>query len=78
MSSNSEVEIKRVEIHIPGLASRIYSVWYRHYRVYTKNLISNGFPPFLEPLLFSFFYAVIFIFVFTVLAIYRLKKRIIG
>lgn len=31
---------------------RLYSVWYRHMRVYTKNLLSNGFPPFLEPLIF--------------------------
>lgn len=31
---------------------RLYSVWYRHMRVYTKNLITNGFPPFLEPLIF--------------------------
>ncbi|MFP4164978.1 MAG: ABC transporter permease [Chitinispirillaceae bacterium] len=36
----------------PPLAMRIFSVWYRHYRVYTKNLISNGLPPFLEPLIF--------------------------
>ncbi len=52
MNSNSPAQIKKVEIQVPGLASRIYSVWYRHYRVYTKNLISNGFPPFLEPLIF--------------------------
>ena len=36
----------------PSLAQRLYSVWYRHMRVYTKNLISNGFPTFVEPLLF--------------------------
>jgi lipooligosaccharide transport system permease protein len=36
----------------PCLALRLYSVWYRHMRVYTKNLISNGFPTFVEPLLF--------------------------
>jgi lipooligosaccharide transport system permease protein len=36
----------------PSLSRRLYSVWYRHVRVYTKNLISNGLPPFLEPLLF--------------------------
>jgi len=36
----------------PALAQRLYSVWYRHVRVYTKNLVSNGLPPFLEPLLF--------------------------
>jgi lipooligosaccharide transport system permease protein len=36
----------------PSLAARLYSVWYRHFRVYTQNLLSNGLPPFLEPLLF--------------------------
>ena len=40
------------EPRVPGLASRLYSVWYRHMRVYTRNLISNGLPPFLEPLIF--------------------------
>ena len=36
----------------PTLSRRLFSVWYRHVRVYTKNLASNGLPPFLEPLLF--------------------------
>jgi len=36
----------------PRLWRRLYSVWYRHMRVYTRNLVSNGLPPFLEPLLF--------------------------
>jgi lipooligosaccharide transport system permease protein len=36
----------------PTLRRRLFSVWYRHVRVYTKNLVSNGLPPFLEPLLF--------------------------
>jgi lipooligosaccharide transport system permease protein len=36
----------------PALSRRLFSVWYRHTRVYTKNLLSNGLPPFLEPLLF--------------------------
>ena len=36
----------------PSLPWRLYSVWYRHLRVYTKNLASNGLPPFLEPVLF--------------------------
>ena len=36
----------------PSLSQRLFSVWYRHMRVYTKNLLSNGLPPFLEPLLF--------------------------
>lgn len=38
----------------PPFFHRIYSVWYRHVRVYTKNLITNGFPPFVEPLVFLF------------------------
>ncbi|MFH1155189.1 MAG: ABC transporter permease [Pseudomonadota bacterium] len=36
----------------PSLTARLFSVWYRHFKVYSKNLISNGFPPFLEPLFF--------------------------
>jgi len=45
MSSNSNCAT-------PSIYVRITNVWYRHYRVYTKNLISNGLPPFLEPLIF--------------------------
>ena len=36
----------------PGIVKRLYSVWYRHYKVYTKKLLSNSFPPFTEPLVF--------------------------
>ncbi|MFW6114597.1 MAG: ABC transporter permease [bacterium] len=36
----------------PPLYARLYSIWFRHFRVYTRNLISNGLPPFLEPLIF--------------------------
>ena len=36
----------------PPFFHRIGSVWYRHMRVYTKYLITNGFPPFVEPLIF--------------------------
>ncbi|KWT90955.1 ABC transporter permease [Candidatus Magnetominusculus xianensis] len=36
----------------PPLSHRIYAVWYRHMRVYSSNLLSNGLPPFLEPLIF--------------------------
>jgi len=36
----------------PSLCLRLYSVWFRHFRVYSKNLISNGFPAFIEPLFF--------------------------
>ena len=36
----------------PPFARRVLAVWYRHYRVYTKHLISIGLPPFLEPLIF--------------------------
>jgi lipooligosaccharide transport system permease protein len=36
----------------PSFISRIYSIWNRHLAVYTKNLFSNGFPPFVEPLIF--------------------------
>lgn len=36
----------------PSLAIRIYSVWFRHVVVYTRHLLSNGLPPFLEPVIF--------------------------
>ncbi len=36
----------------PRLPRRLGGVWFRHYRVYTRNLISNGLPPFLEPIIF--------------------------
>lgn len=36
----------------PPFTARLYGVWFRHFRVYTKSLISNGLPPFLEPLIF--------------------------
>ncbi len=36
----------------PVFLIRLSSVWYRHFRVYTKSLISNGLPAFLEPLIF--------------------------
>lgn len=36
----------------PPLWRRLYVVWFRHMRVYTKNFLSNGFPPFVEPLIF--------------------------
>jgi lipooligosaccharide transport system permease protein len=37
---------------IPSFFSRIYSIWNRHLTVYMKNIFSNGFPPFVEPLIF--------------------------
>jgi lipooligosaccharide transport system permease protein len=39
-------------LRYPPLRWRLYSVWYRHMRVYTRNLLSNGFPPFVEPFIF--------------------------
>jgi lipooligosaccharide transport system permease protein len=42
MSSNS----------LPPLGHRLYSVWFRHVLVYTRNIVSNGLPPFMEPLVF--------------------------
>ena len=40
------------DIRPPALGARLYSVWHRHMRVYTRNLVSNGIPPFLEPVIF--------------------------
>ncbi len=49
---NRFLGVQKIDSVPPRLLSRLYSVWFRHYRVYTQNLISNGFPPFLEPLIF--------------------------
>lgn len=40
------------QIRYPSLLHRLFGVWYRHFRVYTRNILSNGLPPFLEPLIF--------------------------
>jgi len=39
-------------INLSPFFKRLYSVWYRFMKVYTKNIFSNGFEPFLEPLIF--------------------------
>jgi lipooligosaccharide transport system permease protein len=39
-------------VRVPSFIWRIWSVWYRHYSVYFKNLLTNAFPPFLDPLIF--------------------------
>lgn len=46
MSYNNE------RVKVPSLIKRIYSVWFRHIKVYSSNFISNAFPPFFEPLIF--------------------------
>ncbi len=38
--------------NLPSFAHRIYSVWFRHVLVYTRNILSNGLPPFMDPLIF--------------------------
>ncbi len=40
------------QIRYPSLLHRLFGVWYRHFRVYTRNILSNGLPPFVEPLFF--------------------------
>ncbi|MFW5689940.1 MAG: ABC transporter permease [Spirochaetota bacterium] len=59
MSSSSSATMEQMtaaspprEVNEPPLWSRIMSVWFRHVRVYSRNLISNALPPFLEPLIF--------------------------
>jgi len=45
--------MKFSETHIaPVFWHRIAAIWYRHFKVYTRNLFSNALPPFLEPLIF--------------------------
>ncbi|MDM8539526.1 ABC transporter permease [Desulfococcaceae bacterium HSG9] len=44
--------VVHINVDPPVFLKRLYSVWFRHFRVYTKSLFSNGFPPFVEPLIF--------------------------
>jgi lipooligosaccharide transport system permease protein len=36
---------------VPSIWQRVFSVWFRHIRVYCSNFFSNAFPPFFEPLI---------------------------
>ena len=49
---NSRNRPQKIKINPPSIFSRLYSIWFRHFRVYTRHIISNGFPPFIEPLFF--------------------------
>jgi len=37
---------------LPKIGHRLYSVWFRHVLVYTRHMVSNGLPPFMDPLIF--------------------------
>ncbi len=50
--NSTEMLPEKITITPPSFLTRIFSIWLRHYKVYTNNIISNGFPPFLEPLIF--------------------------
>ena len=41
-----------IEIHVPGFFQRVFSIFLRHQKCYCKHLFSNGFPPFVEPIVF--------------------------
>lgn len=41
-----------MNIHAPSRPWRIFSVFLRHKKCYVKHIFANGFPPFIEPLLF--------------------------
>ena len=38
--------------NIPSFAQRLFSVWFRHVRIYARNLVSNAISPLIDPLLF--------------------------
>ena len=58
MKNNNAVAIQNkenwacIEHCPPPYFARIFSVWFRHMRVYAGYLVSNAIPPFLEPLIF--------------------------
>ena len=49
---NRDLSINDSNVRVPSFVKRVYSVWLRHYKVYTKHIISNGLPAFMEPVFF--------------------------
>jgi lipooligosaccharide transport system permease protein len=39
-------------VRVAGFFPRVGAVWFRHMRVYVRNLFSNALPPFIEPIIF--------------------------
>lgn len=52
LPSGADGPVVRTDVKPPPFINRILSVWFRHVRVYSRHLISNALPPFLEPLIF--------------------------
>jgi lipooligosaccharide transport system permease protein len=48
---NNQYKIN-IDNNPPNFIKRILNVWYRHFKVYSKNLISNGIEVILEPMFF--------------------------
>lgn len=44
--------MKNNENRVPSFIHRIWSIWSRHRKVYTKNFLSNAIQPVLEPMIF--------------------------
>jgi len=44
--------MKNNQENYPSFIKRVASVWYRHFRVYVRDFISNAMPPFVEPMIF--------------------------
>ncbi len=44
--------VKHIDISTPPFLTNAKSAWHRHFTVYTRHLLSNGLPPFIEPLFF--------------------------
>ena len=41
-----------MDIKVPGFLQRVFSIFLRHQKCYCKHLLANGFPPFVEPIIF--------------------------
>ncbi len=55
MSKAAQKTIKTTQshpVHTPSLARQSFGVWFRHLKVYSKNIFSNALPPLLEPMIF--------------------------
>ncbi len=52
MSNQSSKTLQSSPTHTPRFLQQSIGVWSRHFKVYSKNLISNMLPPLLEPFIF--------------------------
>lgn len=50
--SKLQQKAQTISVYTPNLVRQSYGVWFRHLKVYSKNIYSNALPPLFEPVIF--------------------------